>query len=242
MTESDKAAQRSILIYQLGKLLAPVSDLAERSTPPPASEYFIVAARCLPDKDKWAAEVVQFTTFGEYRMDGLASDITKHAHNLLHHLKDWAQPPLDDAGRQAHLRTQLEGCRQATLATIDRVPIEWASHLHEAKTPFSVYLRIRDAIGTAKRRVHYFDRYLNTDFFDVYMRNLGRSLEVRLVTTRGNAGYGVLNVQNVSRLAAGEFARYELIQCDTSYLHDRNLRIDDLIFFLGPSIKDAGEC
>jgi len=101
-------------------------------------------------------------------------------------------------------------------------------------------LNIRDTIGTAKRRVHYFDRYLDTEFFHLYLRDLNRGLEVRLVTTKGNASFGVTNVLSVSRLAAGEFANYQLIECLAADLHDRNLRIDEMVFFLGTSIKDAG--
>ena len=44
----------------------------------------------------------------------------------------------------------------------------------------------------------------------------------------------------VSRLAAREFGNYHLIECLPADLHDRNLRIDDTVFFLGTSIKDAG--
>jgi hypothetical protein len=45
---------------------------------------------------------------------------------------------------------------------------------------------------------------------------------------------------SVGRTAAGEFTNYQLIECLPSDLHDRNLRIDDAVFFLGTSIKDAG--
>jgi hypothetical protein len=127
-----------------------------------------------------------------------------------------------------------------TLEAIDRVPIEWEARLLEARTPFTVYMHIRDAISTAKSRIHYFDRYLTTDFFHLYMRDRSRSLEIRLVTTQGGADYGVTNVRAVSALAAVEFDNYQLVQCHHSDLHDRNIRIDDQIFFLGPNINAAG--
>jgi hypothetical protein len=95
-------------------------------------------------------------------------------------------------------------------------------------------------MATATRRIHYLDRYLDTDFFHLYMRDLNRGLEIRLSTTKGKASYGVANVSSVSRLAAVEFANYQLIECMPADLHDRNLRVDDFVFFLGPSAKDAG--
>jgi len=135
----------------------------------------------------------------------------------------------------------LHDCQASTLAAIDRVPIDWLPQLLEGNTPFAVYLKLRDAIGTAKRRIHYFDRYLNEDFFPLYLRGADRSLEIRLVTTRGNHYYGITNVVHVSRLAGLEFAVFKLLECVPQDLHDRNLRIDDTIFFLGTSIKDAGK-
>lgn len=240
MTERDKAAQRSTLIFQLGKLLAPLYELAEKTPPPPPADYQIAAARGIPDSQRWNSEVDEFATVAGYRFGHLVNDIAQGPHNLLHALPDWAKTNADDASRQTTLRDRLNQCRQITLEAIDRVPIEWTARLHEAQTPFSVYLKIRDSIGTAKRRVHYFDRYLDTEFFHLYMRDLNRGLEIRLVTTKGKASFGVGNVLPVSKLAAGEFTNYQLIECLPADLHDRNLRIDDTVFFLGTSIKDAG--
>lgn len=48
------------------------------------------------------------------------------------------------------------------------------------------------------------------------------------------------DVLPVARLAAGEFADFQLLEAQPANLHDRHLRIDDTVFFLGTSIKDAG--
>jgi hypothetical protein len=52
MTEKDKSAQRSTLILQLGRVLAPVDELAEKTPPPPTAEYQVVAASLGPDCDR----------------------------------------------------------------------------------------------------------------------------------------------------------------------------------------------
>jgi hypothetical protein len=239
MTESDKAAQRALITFELGKLLAPVCRLAETSPPPRASEYHIVSAQCWSDKARWMNEVTQFCTFGTYLFAVLYNDITTGVLNLLSEVARF-EGTADDAERQTQLRQRLTQCRDNTLALISKVPIEHTARLFEAQTPYSVYLHVKDVICTARRRVHYFDRYLNTDFFDFHMRNLDRSLEIRLVTTRGDADYGVLNVMAVSRLAVVEFTDYQLIECAPADLHDRNLRIDNDVFHLGPSVKNAG--
>jgi hypothetical protein len=240
MTESDKAAQRSTLIFQFGKLLAPLFELADKTMPPTAADYQIVTARCMPDRKRWSDEVDQFVSFGEYRFAHLYDDILREPNKLLHEMPKMARSIADDASRQADFRDRLIVCRDKALTAIDLVPIQWTARLHEAMTPFSIYLKFRDAIGTAKRRVHYFDRYLDTEFFNLYLRDLSRSVEVRLVTTIGRTNFGVTNVLSVSNLAAREFVDYQLIECLPGDLHDRNLRVDDTVFFLGTSIKDAG--
>ena len=108
-------------------------------------------------------------------------------------------------------------------------------------TPFSTHLKIYDAIRTAKKRIHYFDRYLDADFYPLYLRDVDRSLEIRLVTTKGTQHYGATNIAAISGLAQQEFTDYKLIQCTYTDFHDRSLRIDDKIFNLGSSIKDAGK-
>jgi hypothetical protein len=53
MPQQSKAAERSTLILQLGRLLAPISELAERPTPPTSADYRLAAAAFRPDVDQW---------------------------------------------------------------------------------------------------------------------------------------------------------------------------------------------
>lgn len=239
MNSKDKAAQRTTLVLGLGLLLRPLQDLARQSPPPAASAYNITAAKCRRDLEQWYEEVRTFCTFDGYALNDLCQDILLEPQNLIHYLGQYARNS-DDTARQLEFSYQLSLCRELTLAAIDRVPIEWNPHLHDAKTPLSVHFHIRDAIGTAKQRVHFFDRYLDADFYPLYLRELSRNIEVRLITTKGKLNFGVTNVLPVSKLAAGEFQNYQLIECLPADLHDRNLRIDGAIFHLGPSIKEAG--
>jgi len=237
----DKAAEKRILILQLGKVLAPISELAERAIPPTATDYQVVSARGISDCERWNNLVNQFATLSGVRFGQLAGKIMGPPHNLVYAMSSFALNISDDAERQKRICSDLEKCQEETLASIDLVPIEWTARLHQEKTPFTVYLGIFEAIATAKRRVHYFDRYLDTEFFHLYMRDLNRALEIRLVTTKGKASYGVTNVSSVSRLVAGEFTNYQLIECLPDDMHERDLRVDDMVFFLGNSTKDAGE-
>ena len=142
---------------------------------------------------------------------------------------------------QSILKSHLKACEKVIVAAINRVPIEWEQRLFAEKTPFSTYLGIRDAISTAQRRIHYFDRYIEVSFYSLYLRDIERSLEIRIATTKGKKDYGIENIIAVSRLAAQEFSNYQLIECQPVDMHERNLRIDDKMFLLGASINQAGK-
>jgi hypothetical protein len=241
MAESDKASERSTLILQLGRLLAPIHNLAEKPTPPTSTEYQVAAAKFKPDLDRWRAEAHQFTIVGDVTFGHELDDIIRGPRDIFGSLATLARDArTEPEAKQSKLQTILKQCEKATITAIDQVPIEWAPRLLEEQTPFNTYLKIRDAIGTARKRIHYFDRYLDSDFYSLYLRDIDPSLEIRLITTKGNRNYGVISVLAVSRLAAQEFPNYQLVECDPSNMHDRNLRIDDTIFFLGTSAKDAG--
>jgi hypothetical protein len=240
--ENDKAAQKSRLKYELGKLLAPIEGLAEKSPLPTAFEYHVIAEQCKPDCERWGASVQAFATLGKLALRDIAHEIVKGPHNLIYRLHDLTKEIRDDADRQQVLRFELEKCREKALAEIDRVPIEWTAQLHAAQSPFSLYHSVKDAIGTAKQRVHYFDRYLTVDFYDLYMRILSPSIQVKLVTTKGKVGdFGVAAVLTLSQRVFQEFADYQLIECHWDDLHGRYLRIDEKVFDIDSSIGQVSK-
>ena len=112
--------------------------------------------------------------------------------------------------------------------------------LFKANTPFTTYLCILDCIKSARHRIYYFDSYLTTHFFQLYLREIDKSISIRLITTKGKNDYGISNVTQVSNLFRKEFTDYKLIEVEPNALHDRNLIIDDNIFTLGPSINQIG--
>ena len=116
------------------------------------------------------------------------------------------------------------------------VPVNWEPEIFTANTPFTAYLRIRQAMVTATRRLAYFDRYLKPEFYTLFLSEVGRSVAVTLVTT----ARGVRDVEAVSALAAQEFASYQLVEVDHRPIHDRNLIVDDQVFSLGPGVDRAG--
>jgi hypothetical protein len=123
MAEQSKAAQRSTLILELGRLLAPIYELAERSTPPTSADYRMAAASFRPDLDKWNnGSVAPFVMVGGYRFGHELDDIVREVYQLAGALASFARAAGDPAEIQLSLRDRLKRCQEVTLEAIDRVP------------------------------------------------------------------------------------------------------------------------
>ena len=239
-----KAAQRQKLIYDFAILVQPFEDLARDGSPPSISDYRVAIAKVQSGDPAWRIQVREFTT--------LAADIfLNQEFRELSHVPErfWHKlaPALNDPYFQEHLKNlhgdlqeHVVNLRKDFFDCLNRVPIDWGPAIFQANTPFTAYLRIKEVLAVINERLHYFDRYLKPEFFDLFLRAVNRDVAVRLVTTAGSADYGVRSVSAVSRLACQEFSDYQLVEVEPSKMHDRNLRIDNQIFTLGPGVGQAG--
>lgn len=239
-----KPHQKSQLIYEFGILMQPLEELASAEEPSTVDEYRIAIAKIRAGDGAWRELVREFATF--------APDIFFHPeYNVISHVPDrclgTVHSAINDPDLQNdpnHLRWSIEqevaNAKRKFFEYIERIPFEWEPVIFEANTPFTAYLRIKESFVSAKQRLHYFDRYLKPDFFTLFLDLVERTVSVRLVTTPGDARYGVASVAAVSNLAGQEFADYKLIEVALRDIHDRNLRVDDLIFSLGPGVDAAG--
>jgi len=71
----------------------------------------------------------------------------------------------DPTEAQLKMREMLEKHEKSFVSFIDKIPVEWEPQLSAAQMPLTVCLMIGDAISGARRRLDYFDRYLDQDFF-----------------------------------------------------------------------------
>lgn len=236
----NKAAERTQLLILFGQLIAAISELAAKPTPPSVQEYQLAAARFRQDASRWGSAVDAFARFEQVRFQAQASDMDRGVQSFAALLEGLGRRQAGaDAEQHKVLQRHLAQLREETIAAIDALPITLDARLFDERTPFSVALSIGDVTRAARRRVHYFDRYLNADFFPLYLRELDRNIEVRLVTTAGVRDYGVVAVKALAVRAAQEFRDFALAECDPRELHDRNLRIDDAIYFLGTGASGA---
>ena len=134
------------------------------------------------------------------------------------------------------LPSYVADLRKDFFECLSQVPIDWEPEIFQANTPFTAYLGIKDVFAVVNDRLHYFDRYIKADFFNLFLWTIDRDVSVRLVTTAGSVG----SVRAISQLACQEFSDYQLVEVQPSKMHDRNLRIDNQIFTLGPGVDQAG--
>lgn len=239
-----KAFQKNQLIYEFGILIQPLEELARVEKPPSLNNYRIAIAKIQAGDGTWRQQVKEFTTF--------APDIFfSQEHQDISHVPErcWGvlrgiinDPVLQNDLNQLKGRVEQEvtNARERFFEYIDRIPIEWEPVVFQVNTPFTSYLRIKESIVSVKQRLHYFDRYLKPDFFTLFLASVENTISIRLVTTAGNTQYGAASVAAVSNLARHQFADYQLIEVAPTDLHDRNLRVDDQIFSLGPGVDRAG--
>lgn len=239
-----KAHQRDRLILEFGILMQPFDDLVKRDPAPNVDDYRIAIAKVHAGDAKWRTRVREFATFAQDVVFHIeCSDISHVPERFRGLIQQFLRDPnLSENLNEVHRRftVELKNMKNTFLELVKSVPFEWEPILFEANTPFTSYLRIRESIAIVNNRLDYFDRYLKEDFFHLFLNSLNSEISVRLVTTSGNMDYGVNNVIHVSNLARQQFNDYQLIEVGQKELHDRNLRVDDQIFTLGPGVDRAG--
>lgn len=223
-----------------GIWIQPLDKLTQSSSAPEFKEYQKAISEIEAGKKEFLKLVDKFVTFGEVKYvkekDAISKAITSFHADYKRGIFNYSSTRSPQNMRE-NFHYPYQSFKYKILEQIDNIPIEWESKLFQANTPFTAHLCILDYVSTARKRLDYFDRYLNSEFFPLYLRNLNKSIKVRLITTKK----GVDNVFSVSNLCHQEFSDYKLIQLDSKDFHDRNLRIDDKIFTLGPGTDIAGK-
>ncbi len=241
---NDKARQRNELIMELGILIQPIVDLMGAEAAPAISQYRVACAKVQAGDATWRGSVRKLASFAPDIF--MNTEFQKTSHVVERFLRNIntrigeAAKLNDTDGLQTACRNDVKRMKEDFYDCLSEIPVEWEPEIFAANTPFTAYMKIKDAISTASSRMHYFDRYLQADFFDLFLRNTDRNIELRLVTTRGNAQYGTSGVRAVSEIARKEFHDYQLIEVKPSELHDRNLIVDTTVFSLGPGVDRAG--
>ena len=240
---NNKARERDELIMELGILIQPIVELVGANEPASVDEFRVAIAKVHAGDEMWRGSAKRLASF--------ASDVFMNTQfQKLSHVVERFLRNVDTMISEVANSNDLNQLQIACSKEVDRmqedfyqclseIPIEWEPEIFAANTPFTAYFKIKDAISTASSRMHYFDRYLRPKFFDLFLRDIDRSIELRLVTTAGNGKYGTSGVWAISVLATKEFLDYKLIEVPPDVFHDRNLIVDTNVFSLGPGTDRA---
>lgn len=235
-----KSHQRDQVIREFGILFQPFYELALKENAPNLKSYRMAIAKVQAGDGRWRQTVMEFTTFAqditfvdEYNE---ISHVPERFRMLIKRIINDPSGSIDLDSVHERFKIELTNAQDKFHEAVNKVPFEWEPMLFEANTPFTSYLRIKESIAYVKHRLHYFDRYLSEDFFHLFLKFLDRNISVRLITTKD----GINNTLHISALAHQEFRDYQLIEVKPKIVHDRNLRIDNQIFTLGPSFNRVG--
>ncbi len=242
--KNQKAFLKNQLIYEFGILIQPLDAIGKSSETPSVDDYRIAVAKVQAGDHTWRQHVKDFTTFtSDIFFNQEFQDISHVPERSWQRIKGIINDESlqqDLPSLQKEVAEQVAFAKASFFELIEHIPVQWEPVMFQANTPFTSYLRIKEALALVKHRLDYFDRYFKPDFFELFLPFLDRSISVRLVTTAGNSRYGVSSIAAISRLASQEFSDLKLIEVSPSELHDRNLRVDTQIFTLGPGIDRAG--
>jgi len=241
---NDKARQRHEVALEFGILVQPIVDLVGRDASPSISTYRVACAKVHAGDAPWRQSVKNLMTYGPDVF--LNTEFQKTSHVVERFLREIntqierATKSNDIAELQSACANEVSKLKEDFLKCLAEIPVDWEPEIFPANTPFTAHLKIKDAVSSTTRRLHYFDRYLRPEFFDLFLRDLPRTIELRLITTHGNGMYGTTGVSAVSDIARREFRDYQLIEVNPTDLHDRNVIVDDAVFSLGPGVDRAG--
>ena len=194
--------------------------------------------------EAFRAEAVEFCRPGRHRFESELDAIlreTKHFSDFLGMLK---HPELLSEARgkfPQHLKRVQEAIRA--------VPCDQQDTILPANSPFKTYLKLRSICSIAASRLDLFDPYLGPEAFHRYFAWCDENVTITVVTSEKLMipAPASKNAQNrrdriiaVSELIAAERpTKYRFLV--TAKQHDRHLRVDQNIFHLGGSIKDASK-
>jgi hypothetical protein len=245
----DIARLKHVLTYEFALWLNPLEEIV-RSTELPSVENFRLAITQFENgRMAWYKARENFLAKGNFPVmppDFAAflnqqSNVTSGVFGIKGALYPVGKA-VDVPSALKRLRDILESMQAEFYSHLATFSETWSPEAFKGDSPLAIYFHIKDIIASAKTRIHYFDRYMRDYIFWLYLRDLNRSLEIKLVTTQGKknkAGipeYGVLNLQPVAVLAKAEFPNFQLIEVDPKNMHDRMLRVDDQVFLIGSGI------
>jgi hypothetical protein len=239
---ASRLAARDDLFTSLGLLAAPILRAAADLGTDPSSIPFL-RSQFRKDYNEFVKKVEAYGKVGatEFQDEWLrVRNVAWELHNML--------TVLEQVPRRGDDLTRVENIIASIRSVIHSIPMQDPDMILPAASPFMTYLTLRAHCAGARNRVDLFDPYLNQTPFHRYLCVIDAAVPITLVTSDAVMVIGANNLP-AGRRRDRILAVSELLAAErpTSYrflvaagIHDRHLRIDDQIFHLGGSVKDAG--
>jgi len=126
----------------------------------------------------------------------------------------------------------FEALLKACLSQLDlRIPKKELLGHYEPGQQYEFYRDLKGVLALARAEVIIVDPYLGLDIFDIYAGGIARTTALRILTDR---------VRPDVMVVAQKYAAGGNLELRTSaQIHDRLIFIDDRVWLIGQSIKDA---
>jgi hypothetical protein len=232
----ERKKQQADLLIKLGLVLAPLYEIINEREAYDALARSRAGAKFFADFPKFQQEVRDFprSEAGHiYRRE------YTRINSATHDLERMVEQCLDDPETLTKVVEEKKAEIQDALLAIPVLP---DSIILDAHTPFSTYCLMKDLCQTIGNRLILVDRYLGGTVFYRYLRAVPKGVKVTLVTWPETEYKPTkwAELIDVSKLYASEYgsANYRLLV--NKNIHDRWLYLDEQMYSLGGSIKDAG--
>lgn len=128
----------------------------------------------------------------------------------------------------------LEAFMKASLRELEMLmPKPQIAGTYAPGEEYEFYKDLRTMIGGAKARVMIVDPYLNRELFDIYIADVDRSVKIQILTANPSGDF--LTV-------AHKYGSGGNLELGTSNeIHDRAIFVDDKVWIVGQSFKDAAK-
>ncbi len=219
--------EQAELIYQLGVLLAPLEDIVKDPGNFDKGDKNRILARFRYDRDDFARNFLKFTREPGAQHEPAEVQMSRATNMFVNDLLR-RERPLEDI---------LPTYRDAALTAIMSVPLPDLSASLAASTPFSTYCFLKDILARRHRRLTWVDAYVDASLFYRYLRDVPSGAQVVVVTWRKSSGFN--SFLHISELYAGERGSEEYRLILNEAVHDRHLWLDDEVYHIGGSTKDA---
>ena len=148
---------RDQVVMEFGILIQPYVELANSSGQPKSEDYSLAIARVQAGESPWRQTVKRYCILSDDVL--MVDEFNKISHTaelFAQKLRALLEKFQGDLGAlKTTFVSELEEFRSEFQHQLNRVPLNWEPEIFEANTPFTAYLRIKQALETAAQRVDY---------------------------------------------------------------------------------------